>query len=124
MKEDTVTTPSKQSIFTGKHRFFILIFITIVVSLTMTVVSLVVYNLSGSVQLDLSRPGYRSVSGQVERVDTTGEYNAVGPVSNESIEEFIKLFTEASKKAQAVDAFNGDPLNPETLEFSDANAAQ
>ena len=42
---------------------------------------------------------------------------AVGSVNKETIEEFMKLYDTQAAKAKAVDAFNGDPLNPEVLEF-------
>ena len=35
-----------------------------------------------------------------------------------TIDEFIFLYDEQAEKAKAVDAFNGDPLNPEVLEFT------
>lgn len=108
--------------FWARHRFFLLVFVTIIISIGMTVISLAMYNLSGSAQLDLSRPGYQSVSSQVEHEDTTGEFSASGAVTSESIEEFIQLFNQYGDRAKAVDAFNGDPLNPETLEFTDASA--
>lgn len=111
--------------FWDRHRFFVLVFITIIISIIMTVVSIVIYNVSGSAQLDLSRPGYQSVSNQVEREeDVNGGFSTAGPVSRETIEEFITLFNEASDRAKSVDAFNGDPLNPETLEFIDPSANQ
>ena len=110
--------------FWDRHRFFFLVLITIVISITMTVVALVMYNVSGSAQLDLSRPGYQSVSDKVEREEPSREFNSFGPVTRETLEDFIKLFTESSDRAKAVDAFNGDPLNPETLEFTDTSAAQ
>jgi len=121
---ETKTTDVELTTFWARHRFFLLVFFTIIIALTMTVVSLVVYNLSGSAQLDLSRPGYQSVSSQVEREDNTGEFSASGSVSRETLEDFMKLFNEYGDRAKSVDAFNGDPLNPEILEFTDTTANQ
>ena len=105
--------------FWAEHRFFILVFATIVISLVLVVISLVIYNVSGAAQLDLSRPGYQSVSNQVEREDSSDQFSPSGSVTNESIDEFIKLYDDQARKTKSVDAFNGDPLNPELLEFSD-----
>lgn len=110
--------------FRDRHRFFFLVLLTIVISITMTVTALVMYNVSGSAQLDLSRPGYQSVSDKVEREEPSREFNSFGQVTRETLEDFMKLFTESSDRAKAVDAFNGDPLNPETLEFTDTSATQ
>jgi len=103
--------------FWDQHRLSLLLILTVAIALVMTVVSVVIYNTSGAAQLDLSRPGYRSVSDKVERTDKIDTYSASGPVNKETIEEFIKLYDTQAAKAKAVDAFNGDPLNPEVLEF-------
>lgn len=107
--------------FWQKHRFFLLVTAAIVAALTLVTVSLVIYNLSGSAQLDLSRPGYQAVSDQVSRDDSIDEYSASGDVTLETIDEFLKLYDEQATKAKAVDAFNGDPLNPELLELAPAS---
>jgi hypothetical protein len=122
MPDDSIVAEAETMTFWARHRFFVLVFVTILTALTMTVVSLVMYNVSGSAQLDLSRPGYQSVSGQVEREDKTEVFSASGPVTLETIEEFMSLYKADSDRAKAVDAFNGDPLNPETLEFIDSSA--
>lgn len=126
-KHPIIPVRVKEPVFNGfweEHRFFLLIIATIVISFVLVVISLVIYNVSGSAQLDLSRPGYEDVSKLVEREDKIDGYSAIGPINNESIDEFIKLYEEQGTKAKSVDAFNGDPLNPETLEFTEATVAQ
>ena len=103
--------------FREQHRFMILIAATIFIAIILVITSIIMYNVSGSAQLDLSRPGYQSVSDKVDRDDSVIEYSAFGPVSQVTVEEFIKIYDEQAAKAKAVDAFNGDPLNPEVLEF-------
>jgi hypothetical protein len=110
--------------FWDQHRFLLLIIGTIVISLVLVVVSVVIYNVSGSAQLDLSRPGYQSVSNQVERGSDIEDFSATGPVTLEVIDGFTELYDAQAKRAKAVDAFNGDPLNPELLEFSDSSASE
>lgn len=109
-------TPEELS-FWDRHRLSLLLIITVAIALVMTVVSVVMYNTSGAAQLDLSRPGYLSVSDQVKKTDDIDTYSASGPVNQETIEAFIELYDAQAEKAKAVDAFNGDPLNPEVLEF-------
>jgi len=103
--------------FWDRHRLSLLLIITVCIAVMMTVISVVIYNSTGAAQLDLSRPGYRSVSDQVEKNDPIDTYSSSGPVNKETIEEFMKLYDAQATKAKAVDAFNGDPLNPEVLEF-------
>lgn len=110
--------------FWDKHRFLLLIALTILISVVLVVISLVIYNVSGSAQLDLSRPGYKSVSDKVDRTDPITEYSAFGPVNRATIQEFLNIYDEQATKAKAVDAFNGDPLNPELLEFGATNSSE
>ena len=121
MEKQTPIVPVKLSAvelsFWDRHRLSLLLIITVIIAITLTVVSVTIYNNSGAAQLDLSRPGYRSVSDQVEKNDKIDIYSATGTVDKESIEEFVKLYDAQSSKAKSIDAFNGDPLNPEVLEF-------
>ena len=103
--------------FWDRHRLSLLLILTVLIALTMTTISVIIYNSSGAAQLDLSRPGYLSVSDKVEQDDEIDTYSATGAVNKKSIEEFMKLYDAQASKAKAVDAFNGDPLNPEVLEF-------
>lgn len=100
-----------------QHRLLTLLISTIVIAIIFVSVGMVLYTVSGAAQLDLSRPGYKSVSDQVELSDKSNEYDASGSVTKESINEFIKLFDEQAEKTKGVDAFRGDPLNPDVLFF-------
>lgn len=103
--------------FRDRHRLSLLLVITVVIAVFMTGVSVFIYNTSGAAQLDLSRPGYQSVSNQVGETDKIDTFSASGPVTADTIKEFMNLYDTQAKKAKAVDAFNGDPLNPEVLEY-------
>ncbi len=106
---------AEQETFWGNHRLSLLLILTVIIAVFLTVFSMVIYSQSGAAQLDLSRPGYKSVSNQVQIDDTTSVFQASGPVDKSVIEEFTKMYDEQSQKAKSVDAFNGDPLNPEVL---------
>lgn len=112
-----LVAPEEELSFWDRHRLSLLLIITVIVALILTTVSMILYTTSGAAQLDLSRPGYRSISDQVETGGSIDEYGAFGPVNAQTIDEFIELYDKQSEKAKAVDAFNGDPLNPELLEF-------
>jgi hypothetical protein len=101
--------------FWGRHRFSLLLVLTVLVAIALTVISMTLYSISGAAQLDLSRPGYQSVSNQVDTETKIDTYSASGSVNRDTIQEFMQLYDEESKKAKAVDAFNGDPLNPEVI---------
>ncbi len=122
MTEPTVIERDEDMSFWDKHRLSLLLVIAVTIALLLTIVSLIAYNVSGTAQLDLSRPGISSVSDQVDRDTKIDDYSAFGPVNKNSIEEFTELYDEQATKAKAVDAFNGDPLNPEVLEFGEPSA--
>jgi len=105
--------------FWGIHRFLLLIILTVIISIIMVSVGIVMYNVSGTAQLDLSRPGYLSVSDQVDTENQITDYSANGPVTSATMKEFTTLYDKQAGKDSEVDAFNGDPLNPAVLEFSD-----
>ena len=120
MSDDNTTKDNqeKQNFFT-KHRFGIFISISMVVTSVMVWISMSIYNNSGAAQLDLSRPGYVSVSSQVTTDgDDYSAYSTSGNLNKAAIDEFLKTYDEQSQKAKDADAFNDDPLNPETLNLT------
>lgn len=118
---DTPAVPpsEEQLSFWDEHRFMVLIIATLIIATILVSVSIFMYKVSGSAQLDLSRPGYQSVSSKVDRTDSVTDYSAFGPVNKDTVTAFTTLYDKQSAKAKAVDAFNGDPLNPVVLEFGD-----
>ena len=124
MTEPIVLQPDEDMTFWDRHRLSLLLIFTVIIALILTSVSLIAYNVSGTAQVDLSRPGYSSVSSKVDRTDEITQYSAFGTVNKDSINEFTKLYDTQAAKAKAVDAFNGDPLNPEILEFGNSNTSE
>ncbi|HEU4715483.1 MAG TPA: hypothetical protein VFS14_01500 [Candidatus Saccharimonadales bacterium] len=98
-----------------RHRFVVLIGLTIVVSLFLVSVALALYASSGAAQLDLSRPGYTSVRDKVERSDSFSGFSATGPVDKETLEKFRKLYDEQAEKATNFDSFGGNVMSDKAL---------
>lgn len=118
MDEDQSRQSSSELSFWDQHRFLLLIALTIVVALSLVTISLVMYNLSGAAQLDLSRPGFQSVASEADKDSTSfKDYSANGAVNRQTIQEFQDLYNAQASTVTTVDAFGGDPLNPDTLEF-------
>lgn len=122
MAEIIPVQPEEGMTFLDKHRFSLLLILVVLIALALTGVGMFAYNASGTAQLDLSLPGLESVSDKVDKTDKTNEFSSFGPVNKDSIQDFTKLYDEQAAKAKAVDAFNGDPLNPEVLEFGTNSA--
>jgi cbb3-type cytochrome oxidase subunit 3 len=105
--------------FLQQHRFLILIAATIVIAIILVAISLYIYKASGAAQLDLSRPGYISVSSQTVNNDNgITDYSEIGPINSDTITQFKEQYDQQATSATSVDAFGGDPLDPNTLEFS------
>lgn len=110
--------------FWQRHRLTLLLAITLAIAVILTCVSVTIYNISGAAQLDLSRPGYHDVSSKVDKTDKIDSYSSSGPVNKDTINEFITLYDKQADKAKKIDAFNGDPLNPEVLEFGSSTSPE
>jgi hypothetical protein len=105
--------------FWSQHRFIVLIAITMATSFFLVVISMALYASSGAAQLDLSRPGYKSVTSQaVDSSASFENYPATGKLDGTSIKDFKALYDSQAANAKAVDAFGGDPLNPDVLGIS------
>lgn len=119
---DDMQTPAPtvetQSVW-EQHRFLILIVLTIFMSVFLVAISMSLYNSSGAAQLDLSRPGYKSVAGQAVDYDNTFQaYPATGIIDTNAINSFKTLYSKQAADTKVVDAFGGDPLNPDALGIS------
>lgn len=105
--------------FKDKHSFLLFITLSITVACVIVTISMAMYNSSGAAQLDLSRPGYKSVRAQAGKDDGDFQtFSASGPISKDVINDFKTIYTKQAQKIKAVDAFGGDPLNPDALGLS------
>lgn len=98
-----------------QHKFLLLVGITIVIALVLVIISLQLYNSSGAAQLDLSRPGYKSVRSQVSYGSEFTGFPSSGPLDKEAIDSFRSLYSEKLKEATALDSFGGDVLSDKAL---------
>ena len=111
--------------FYGDHRFFAMILLSICVAFVLVAISLALYSRSGAAQLDLSRPGYKEIRSKVTtKDDTFSNFSNTGAISRTVIDEFRALYAKQSDKARAIEAFSGDPLDPDVLwPASDSDAS-
>ncbi len=98
-----------------RHRFMLLIAVTILVSLFLVAVALALYASSGAAQLDLSRPGYTSVRKQAVRSNTFDSFPATGPIDKEVINQFRILYNKQAEQATGVDSFGGNVMSDQSL---------
>ena len=102
--------------FWDQHRYMLLIAISIGISAVLVGISMALYVSSGASQLDLSRPGYSAVQDQVVKPDSAfNSFDANGAIDKKTVNQFNDLYVKQASKAQSVDAFSGDPLNPSII---------
>lgn len=119
MGDEDSKQPDIDLSFWDTHRFMLLVSITIMISLTLVGISMALYASSGAAQLDLSRPGYSAVKNQAVNNDKEFQnYPVTGPLDLSSVNEFRSLYQKQAIEAKTIDAFGGDPLNPDALEMS------
>lgn len=119
------------TVFVSEHKVVGLIVIAICIALVSTTVGMMLYSVTGTAQLDLSRPGYEGV-GKVVSEDTTvfTEYPATGAMNEKALSEFDALYKDKLNNLKSVDAFGGDPMAldvlglDEEVQADDVNAGQ
>lgn len=125
MDDHTSFDHHEESRYWAGHRFLLLITVSIGIAIILVSISMALYASSGTAQLDLSRPDYRAVSNQAVGNDKTFKnYPTVGELTVDAVDEFRDLYDTQATKAKAVDAFSGDPMNPDVLEISSSESAQ
>jgi hypothetical protein len=116
---DEIDEVKKKPSYMSEHKFLLLIAYSIIISLILVGISLQIYNESGAAQLDLSRPGYRSVQSKAITNDNELQtYPNTGTVTLSTVQQFELLYNKESQQVTSIDAYGGDPLNPDALEIS------
>lgn len=119
MNDNEVNDQAQDLGFWKQHRFLILIGASIAVSLILVSISMTIYATSGASQLDLSRPGYQGVTSQADDASSDSiSYPSSGNLDAKAINSFRTIFDTQASSAKTVEAFSGDPLNPDTLGIS------
>lgn len=109
----------KEGALGSKQRFLIMITGSVIITFIVVTIGMVMYNSSGTAQLDLSRPGYKSVRSQSITGDNNlQQFSENGPINQSTFDSFKKIYSDQAAKLKAADAFNGDPLSPEALGIS------
>lgn len=103
------------------HRRQLLTFIcgSIVIAVCLVMISMALYASSGAAQLDLSRPGYKSVQSKVDQSDTFESFPANGSVDNETLDKFLKLYKKQVQPVDNSDVFSPNILDDQSLGIDD-----
>lgn len=105
------------------HQFFSMIVLVIIISLFLVYVALSLYQSSGTLQLDLSRPGYDNARQEASKDNEVFRgFSADGPINDATLSEFERLYKEKAAEALIeLDAFSGDALSDAALALDHDN---
>jgi hypothetical protein len=100
------------------NHLFLLVVVTLVVTFVLLGTALLLYKLSGTAQLDLSRPGYETARDQSETVKPD-EFSPSGALNDQTIEDFKAMYDQRAERIEGVNAFGPDPLSDATLSITE-----
>lgn len=103
------------------NQFLVMIVGVILASLFLVYVALSLYVSSGTIQLDLSRPGYESAREEAIKDNQVFKgFSEDGAINKESLNEFDTLYKQKAAEALIeIDAFSGDVLSDEALSLNE-----
>jgi len=115
MKHSELIAEAKHLSGWQRHKFLLLVGLTIVTALFLVTVAMSLYSSSGTAQLDLSRPGYKSVRGQAPERSDFDAFPSDGPIDKDTFDSFRKIYNSRTQKAAKIDGFSGDVLDEKLL---------
>ena len=87
---------------------------SVTIAFCLVLVAMALYASSGSAQLDISRPGYKSVQDKVDST-TFESFPATGDVDKKAIDDFLELYDKQTKRVNSTDAFSDSALSDAAL---------
>ena len=111
---DTKISTSRWS----EHRFLLMIAASIGVTIILVSIGSAMYYVTGTAQLDLSRPSYRAVRDEVKKntsPEAQTQFSANGSVDEAMFKDFKKRYTSSASDVTGVDAFSGEPMSDQAL---------
>ena len=99
-------------------RLMFALFVAIGATLALTLVSLTIYKVGGFYRYDLSRPGYEKERKEISTAPTDVSYDTTSPLSQQSVEDFLKQLDQHRKNFDSYNAFGNGGLSDEDLRLS------
>ena len=103
--------------FIGRHQLSSFVIVALLITGLMTGVSLWLYRASGAFRLDLSRPGYEQVRGEVTDNDQQQDkpFSPSGALTTDVIKDFNARLDKQQTNLSKMGDFGGDTLSDENL---------
>ncbi|MDR0591072.1 MAG: hypothetical protein LBG75_00675 [Candidatus Nomurabacteria bacterium] len=92
------------------NNLFLLTVSALLVTMLVLGMALLLYKVSGTAQLDLSRPGYESARDKSESV-TSDDFSPTGSLSDSVVSEFNNMYSARAQKIKNINAFGPEALS-------------
>lgn len=92
--------------YVATHQFAMFMVLVIAITILVTMIGLSVYLSSGTVKLDLSRPGYEKMRRDVQQSSTT-TFSSSGPLDSSALKQFNKQLDDSTKGLNSASNFGG-----------------
>lgn len=103
----------------ARWRFALFLLATLLVTVLLTIISYTLYVVSGTAQLDLSRPGYKQALSEVAPANTNAySFSATGPIDKSALDEFKDKYDALVDKTKDYSAFDPGALSDEQLNLA------
>jgi len=101
-----------------RHQLTVAILATIVIAIIMTAISLSLYASSGTLQLDLSRPGYESARKDITKPEDDTDFAATGVIDQQVLEDYQRRFDNQRNSLNSFSKFKDKGLDDDSLTLS------
>lgn len=115
MSEEPARAPEVKVIPWYRHSIVAFVGASIIIACVLVTISMALYASSGAAQLDLSRPGYKSVQSKVSQPTSFESFSADGQVNKKVVEDFEAIYNRQTKSVEGGDALSGGPLDDQAL---------
>lgn len=104
----------------AKWQFVVFLGATLVITIALTILAYSLYLISGTAQLDLSRPGYKQALSEVSPSDNDNyDFSATGALDRKALDEFKNKYDTLIGKTKGYSAFDPGALSDEQLNLND-----
>lgn len=103
----------------AEYRLAAFIGVSVVVALLLTTVSLLLYTLTGTASLDLSRPGYEDARQKVKREVDDEVFSATGGMNKAVMKEYLSLYQKKQQPLKTYDSFDPNIVSDTQLNLDD-----
>lgn len=105
----------------GEYKLGLAIAGAIAISLFLTAMSLVLYAITGTASLDLSRPGYESAREQIKKSanDAGDTFSATGELHKSDLDVYLKNYKKKQLELKGYDAFDPNVVSDAQLNLDE-----